>query len=96
MSSVIKIIQLSYVDESGNITIFHPETDISSVNGLQEALQEFNKTNPLPIAGGTMQGDINMDGHSVLNLPEPKKNGDPVTKGFMENYINETFLGGVW
>ena len=52
--------------------------------------------NALPKSGGKMTGDIDMGGKHILNLPEPSQDTDPVTKSFMENYINTTFLGGEW
>jgi hypothetical protein len=52
--------------------------------------------NALPKSGGKMTGNIDMDGKHILNLPEPTQDTDVVTKLFMENYINTTFLGGEW
>lgn len=52
--------------------------------------------NALMKSGGKMDGDIDMDGKHILNLPEPSQDTDLVTKSFMENYINTTFLGGEW
>ena len=96
MSKKIKIIDLSYVDENGDVYVYYPKTDIQAVDGLVEVFEDIMKIEPLQLRCGTMQGDINMNGHSVLNLPEPKNSGDPVTRGYMETYINNTFLGGVW
>lgn len=47
-------------------------------------------------SGGNMSGDINMDGHHVLNLPTPIEDTDIITKKYMEDYVNTTFLGGEW
>ncbi len=47
-------------------------------------------------SGGEMTGNILMAGNCIKGLPEPIEDGDPVTKGFMVNYIDTTFLGGVW
>ena len=52
--------------------------------------------NALLKSGGKMTGDIDMDGKHILNLPEPTQDTDVITKSFMENYINTTFLGGEW
>lgn len=35
----------------------------------------------LPLQGGTMQGDIDMDGNRLLGLPAPVLNGEPVVWG---------------
>lgn len=34
----------------------------------------------LPLAGGTMTGDVNMDGHKITNLPAPVNNSDAARK----------------
>ena len=36
----------------------------------------------LPMAGGAMIGDIDMRGHSIVNLPAPAEADQPVTKGW--------------
>lgn len=38
----------------------------------------------LPLAGGTMSGDINMSGNKVSNLPTPTANGDAVNKSYAD------------
>ena len=47
-------------------------------------------------SGGNMTGDINMNSHHITGLPEPTEDSDIITKGYMESYINNTFLGGEW
>ena len=91
----MRIIEITYVDEAGNIEVLHPMTDIQSVEGLEEALQSFLKT-VLPLDGGSMKGNIDMAGYAIQNLPEPEEAADPVTKSFMEEYVTEVFLGGEW
>lgn len=41
----------------------------------------------LPVTGGTMSGDLSMDGHKVTGLGTPSSNGDAVPLG----YANSTF-----
>lgn len=36
-----KIIEISFVDEDGNVTVYHPITTADAVNGLKEAVEEF-------------------------------------------------------
>lgn len=91
-----RTIELCYMDEAGNITVLHPQIDIQSVKGLKDKLSALDKIDPLLRTGGTMTGEINMDGHAIRNLPEPVEDGDLVTKGFLESYVDNTFLGGVW
>ena len=39
----------------------------------------------LPLAGGTMQGGINMDGNVIENLPTPNLDGDAATKKYVDD-----------
>lgn len=93
---MVQVIELTFVDENGNITIIHPITDVECVVGLKDKLAALDEIDPLLRTGGTMLGEINMDGHAIRNLPEPVEDGDLVTKGFLESYVDNTFLGGEW
>jgi len=44
----------------------------------------------LPLAGGTMSGDINMGSHSITSLATPVNPNDAVTKAYVDNFINAT------
>lgn len=48
----------------------------------------------LPIGGGTMSGDIDMDGNSITNLPATTENGDAVSFGQVTQMIEE--LSGIY
>lgn len=39
----------------------------------------------LPLKGGTMTGDIDLDGHKLLNIGSPEANGDAATKEYVDN-----------
>ena len=41
----------------------------------------------LPLAGGTMEGDIDMDGNKVSNLPTPTASGDAVPKSYADDLV---------
>lgn len=41
----------------------------------------------LPLVGGTMQGDLKMDGHSITGLPNPTDQGDAVPKGYADKML---------
>lgn len=45
--------------------------------------------NALPLAGGTMQGNINMDGNRVQNLPTPSASGDAVPKSYADGLLTD-------
>lgn len=90
-----QVIELTFVDEKGNITIIHPMTDMDCVPGLRDALDTL-KNDSLLRTGGTMLGEIDMDGNAIRNLPEPVEDDDLVTMGYLKNYVDNTFLGGAW
>lgn len=48
---------------------------------IQSAIDTANKA--LPKTGGRMTGDINMDGHTVTNIPNPTTDGDAVNRKFL-------------
>lgn len=41
----------------------------------------------LPLSGGTMTGEINMDGNKITNLPAPTADLDAVTKAYLDNAV---------
>lgn len=48
----------------------------------------------LPKSGGTMQGDINMDGHAVTGLDNPVSDGDAVNKAYFDSTLEELIKSG--
>lgn len=42
----------------------------------------------LPLAGGTMAGNINMNSNKVTNLPTPSANGDAVNKRYADGLLS--------
>lgn len=46
----------------------------------------------LPLAGGTMQGNINMDNYQLFNLPEPTIDSAAATKAYVDNHSSEVEL----
>lgn len=53
-----------------------------SRNNLNSNFQALNNelVTKLPLAGGTMQGDLNMGGYKITNLPAPVNNADAARK----------------
>lgn len=62
----------------------------------QIATVEGSVSAALPLAGGTMQGNILMDSHKVTGLPTPTDNSDAATKQYVdehtltEDYVSKT------
>lgn len=53
-------------------------------------IPEIEKQNVgLPIGGGTMQGSINMKGHSLYGLDDPTADDEAATRKFVETYVAE-------
>ena len=48
----------------------------------------------LPLAGGTMEGDIDMDGNAVTGLPTPSANSDAVPKSYADTKYSKP-SGGI-
>ena len=42
----------------------------------------------LPLKGGTMTGDIDLDGHLLLNIGTPEADSDAATKGYVDTEID--------
>jgi len=63
------------------------------MTGYAYYMSQCLRPNPgiyLPLAGGTMQGDIDMDSHKILTLPDPTLDQDPVTL----KYFNDNLPSG--
>jgi hypothetical protein len=77
-----------YISGTGDLVEAHN----ASVTNLNNEL-----VTKLPLAGGTMQGDVNMDSHKITNLPAPVDNADAARKvdldGKVNNTGNETIAG---
>lgn len=58
-------------------------TDIDSFGDVEDALNDY-----LPLAGGTMQGNLNMGANKVTNLPTPSASGDAATKGYVDTGLS--------
>ena len=68
-----------------------PEEDHDLVN---RASVYFGAGKRLPIEGGTMQGQIDMDQHSIRNInPNPQNEDEVVPKPWIEeNFLNRSSL----
>ncbi|CAC5413724.1 unnamed protein product [Mytilus coruscus] len=58
--------------------------DPESTRGREETIDRIEKymAKCLPMVGGKMEGDIDMQGHAIHNLPEGTRADEPVTKGW--------------
>lgn len=60
------------------------------MTGFAWFMSQALKPNPglyLPLQGGTMQGDIDMNGHKIEDLPDPLAAQEPVTRQFFEDNL---------
>lgn len=68
-----------------------PDENKFRCTGVRQARIKANDDGPtvdyLPESGGTMSGDINMDGNFITNLPVPQGSGDAVSKSYLNNYL---------
>lgn len=71
-----------------------PKTD-SVQNGYGLLVQDgeavwgaIDTGNGLPLAGGTMQGAINMGNNAINNLPTPSASTDAATKGYVDTTVS--------
>lgn len=72
---------------------------LESLVGAPGEKGEPGAKDALPYAGGTMKGDINMDGHRITNVPEPTDDTDAVSRGYMDGrirYAEATLTAAGW
>ncbi len=58
------------------------------MTGYAYFLSQALRPNPglyLPLQGGIMTGDIDMDGHAITDLPLPVQEGDAARKGYVDD-----------
>ena len=90
-----KIIYNSSIHDFNNGTLKNiatPKADTDGVNksyvdiAFGELETEIANTAAanLPLKGGTMAGDIDLDGHLLTNIGTPKADGDAATKGYVD------------
>lgn len=71
-----------------------------NLNHIEDALAEHDETleKRLPVAGGTMEGGIDMGGNALTDLKAPAEDADAATKGYVDGK-RQTFtatLGTSW
>lgn len=62
---------------------------IEKIKAFTEKLDTVDVDNLLRKSGGTMTGDINMDGNGIKNLKAPTVNGDAATKKYVDDKLGE-------
>lgn len=67
-------------------TIFDYMVD-AGYSGTEEELQERLMTPCLPLGGGSMQGEVNMDGYALTGLAIPQADSDAATKAYIDNRL---------
>lgn len=85
MATTEEMTLMTVIDKNGNKYLLYPITKMDCVDGLEEALgekaQSDHKHDYLPLTGGAMQGDINMNGHVLWGLSNPTGYDQPVPYG---------------
>lgn len=66
-------------DSTGNVKL--TSADIPGSSGQSLAAELNDK---LDISGGTVTGDINMDGHAIGGLPQPASNDQAANRGYVD------------
>ncbi len=69
------------------------ETAVQAASDATSAASQA--ADKLPLAGGTMQGPLNMGGQALTGLAEPTKDGDAVPKKYVVPKTGGTFNGNV-
>jgi len=61
-----------------------------NMTGYAWYMSQALRPNPgiyLPLAGGTMSGDVDMDGHAITDLPDPAADQDAATKKYHDDNL---------
>lgn len=70
-------------------TVFEYAVD-SGFTGTEEEFREMLNTPCLPIAGGTMQGEVDMGGNLLTGLTTPSGDTDAVNKAYVDKKVRVT------
>lgn len=65
------------------------QATLRHMTGYAWYMSQALRPNPgiyLPLAGGTMSGDIDMDGHEIEDLPAPDQDGDAARKAYVDTF----------
>lgn len=72
------------VDKSGQLTTkVYVDTNFRTEEQVQDAI-DATVANYLPLAGGTMSGDVDMGGQTITGLADPANSSDAATKGYVD------------
>ena len=68
----------------------NPESPRYIFNKPDGAIQKAQQTADaaLPKGGGTLSGELNMEGNAILNLPEPTLAAHPATKTYVDTALS--------
>ncbi len=103
-----KYVDNNFLSKHGGLILGNIDMSGQSITNLNPVPQSFNDAvtkryvdNSISLAGGlsitgiTMQGDINMDGHNVKRLVDPRNDDMAASKGFVESNFLDLARGAV-
>ena len=65
------------------------QEDISALQSAMEKIEDGTTELPyLKTSGGTMTGDVDMDGNAITGLPDPAEDSDAIPKGWADGRYN--------
>ena len=78
---------VTLVPETGQVIQQGTALNAENLNHIEDTLAEHDETlgKRLPMAGGTMTGDIDLGGNALTNVKSPVSDADGATKGYVDN-----------
>ena len=92
---------VTLVPETGQVIQQGTALNAENLNHIEDTLAEHDETlgKRLPMAGGTMTGNIDLGGNALTNVKAPAAATDAATKGYVDgkrHTFTATLLGTGW
>ena len=77
---------VTLVPETGQVIQQGTALNAENLNHIEDTLAEHDETlgKRLPVAGGTMTGNIDLGGNALTNVKSPAADADAATKGYVD------------